>query len=67
MKREVDILRELIAEGDKSQAEIARKIGTSRQQISKWVNEKGAPKLSKLYEIADFLGFRIAVQIIKKD
>jgi len=42
-----------------SGAELARKIGVSRQSVNKLINGYYDPSLSRLYDIADALGISI--------
>ena len=42
-----------------SGAELARKIGVSRQYVNKLLNGRFDPPLSRLYDIADALGITI--------
>lgn len=54
-----NLLRELRAERDWSQADLAEKLGVSRQTVNAIETEKYDPSLPLAFKIADLFGKRI--------
>lgn len=63
---ETKIFNELLQKGNKNQTEIAESEGVSKQYIQKWKNGVATPNLTRLHKIANFLGLKILIKIVKK-
>ena len=61
-----EIFNELLEKGGKTQTEIAAEYGTTRQHIQKIKSGLQNLPLEKLHKIADILGLKILIKIIKK-
>jgi len=64
---ETKIFKEIITKsGAKTQAEVVRATGESKSKINGWVKGSRTPKLSTLHKIANALGLKILIKIVKK-
>lgn len=63
MKNRIRVLR---AEKDLSQAELAEKVGVSRNSINAIENDKFEPSLPLAFRIADVFGLRIEEVFLKE-
>ena len=66
MENETQIFNELLKRCNKSQVEIADKLGTSRQHVTSWKSGTRGINLKKLHKIATFMGLKILIRIVKK-
>lgn len=61
-----EIFKEILKKSDKSQVEIAEKIGTTKQHVNSWKSGRKGVSLNKLHSIANALGLKILVSVTKK-
>jgi ribosome-binding protein aMBF1 (putative translation factor) len=69
LKPEYDLIKIIIRKrinGELTQKQLAKKLGTKQSAISRFESGRGNPTVLFLYNIADALGIELKISIVKK-